>query len=33
VLMRVEQVTGKEKYDVLILNIFIIWSSISVGIV
>jgi hypothetical protein len=31
--MRVEQVTSEEKYDVLILNIFIIWSSISVGIV
>jgi hypothetical protein len=31
--MRVEQVTGEEKYDVLILNIVIIWSSIFVGIV
>jgi hypothetical protein len=31
VLTRVEQVTGEEKYEVLILNNAIIWSSISVG--
>jgi hypothetical protein len=28
--MRVEQVTGEEKYEVFILNNVIIWSKISV---
>jgi hypothetical protein len=31
VLTRVEQVTGEEKYEVLILNSVIIWSRISIG--
>ena len=30
-LTRVEQVTGEEKYEVLVLNNVIIWSRISVG--
>jgi hypothetical protein len=33
VLIRVEHVTGEEKYEVLMLNNVIIWSIISVGIV
>jgi hypothetical protein len=33
VLTRVEQVTGEEKYEVLILNYVMIRSRISVGIV
>jgi hypothetical protein len=31
VLIKVEQVTGEEKYDFLILNNVVIWSRISVG--
>jgi hypothetical protein len=31
--MRVEHVTGEEKYEVLMLNNVMIWSRISVGIV
>jgi hypothetical protein len=31
--MRVEQVTGEEKYEVLILNNVMIWCRISIGIV
>jgi hypothetical protein len=33
VLIRVEHVTGEEKYEVLMLTNVIIWSIISVGIV
>jgi hypothetical protein len=33
VLIRVEHVTGEEKYEVLMLNNVMIWSTITVGIV
>jgi hypothetical protein len=31
VLISVEQVTGEEKYEVVILNIVMIWSKSSIG--